>query len=58
MNESAPQKYICVNCGYIYDPATGDEAGGIAPGVAFEALPDSWQCPLCYVGKDEFDPLD
>ncbi|MDE7154757.1 MAG: rubredoxin, partial [Muribaculaceae bacterium] len=26
----------------------------IAPGTAFEDLPDDWVCPLCGVGKDEF----
>jgi rubredoxin len=51
-------RYICVSCGYIYDPEVGDEAGGIPPGTAFEDLPDDWTCPLCYVGKDQFDPLD
>jgi rubredoxin len=51
-------RYICISCGYIYDPKEGDEAGGIPPGTAFEDLPDDWTCPLCYVGKDQFDPLD
>jgi len=51
-------KYICVSCGYEYDPEVGDEAHDIAPGTAFEDLPDDWTCPLCYVGKDQFDPLD
>ena len=51
-------KYICTNCGYIYDPEQGDPANGIAPGTTFEDLPNEWACPLCYVGKDSFDPLD
>jgi rubredoxin len=51
-------RYICVNCGYIYDPAEGDPTNGIAPKTTFEDLPDDWICPLCYVGKDQFDPLD
>ena len=29
---------------------------GIAPGTAFEDLPDDWSCPLCGVGKDMFEP--
>jgi len=33
-------KYVCQACGYIYDPEKGDEASGIAPGTAFEDLPD------------------
>lgn len=51
-------KMICVNCGYVYDPEAGDPLNGIPPGVAFEALPAGWVCPLCYAGKDVFDPLD
>ena len=51
-------RYICCNCGYIYDPEKGDPENGIDPGTAFESLPDSWVCPICYVAKDQFDPLD
>ena len=51
-------RYICANCGYIYDPAKGDEMNDIPAGVAFEELPDDWVCPLCYATKDVFDPLD
>ena len=34
------KKYRCIPCGYIYDPALGDPDSGIAPGTAFEALPE------------------
>lgn len=51
-------RYICANCGYIYDPAKGDPLNAIPPGVAFEDLPADWVCPLCYVTRDHFDPLD
>jgi len=51
------EKYICVNCGYVYDPAVGDPAAGIPPGTPFEELPEDWVCPVCYVGKDQFDEL-
>jgi len=52
------QRYVCINCGYIYDPAVGDPLGGVPPGTAFEDLPDDWCCPLCYVSKNSFDPMD
>ena len=51
-------KYICINCGYIYDPAAGDPANGVAPGTAFEDLPGDWVCPICYVSRENFDPLE
>ena len=40
----------------MYDPAVGDPDNGVAPGTAFEDLPDDWACPLCSVGKDQFVP--
>jgi len=52
------RKYECDACGYIYDPAVGDPDNGVAPGTAFEDLPDDWVCPLCGVGKDEFSAVD
>lgn len=52
--EEKMKKYICEPCGYEYDPAAGDPDNGIAPGTAFEDLPEDWVCPVCGVGKDEF----
>ncbi|HPX59670.1 MAG: rubredoxin [Bacteroidales bacterium] len=52
------KKYECDVCGYVYDPAIGDEDAGIQPGTSFEDLPEDWLCPLCGVGKEEFSPID
>ncbi len=51
-------KWRCIPCGYIYDPAEGDADGGIAPGTAFEDLPADWVCPVCGVGKEDFEKMD
>ena len=51
-------KYQCGPCGYIYDPAVGDPDSGIAPGTAFEDLPEDWCCPICGVSKDMFEKMD
>ena len=48
------KKYKCGICGWVYDPAQGDEDGGIKSGTAFEDLPDDWTCGLCGVEKFEF----
>ena len=48
-------KYVCIICGYIYDPAEGAPESGIAPGPPFEASPDDWTCPACGVGKEHFE---
>ena len=52
------QKWICESCGFIYDPAEGDPDGGIAPGTAFEQIPDDWFCPVCGARKKDFVPYE
>ncbi len=49
------KKYVCKVCQYVYDPQKGDPDSGIAAGTSFEDLPDDWVCPVCGVGKDEFE---
>ena len=49
------EKYVCTLCGYVYDPAIGDEDGGIEPGTAFEDLPEDYRCPLCGAMKNFFE---
>jgi rubredoxin len=55
--ENAMQKMECP-CGYIYDPAVGDADNGIAPGTAWDALPEEWCCPLCGAEKSAFWKVD
>jgi rubredoxin len=50
-------KWECTACGYIYDPKLGDPDHGIAPGTAFEDIPDTWVCPQCGVDKSMFQKL-
>ena len=52
------QKYICNECGWVYDPAVGAPEENIAPGVKFEDLPEDFKCPVCGVGKDQFSPVE
>lgn len=49
------KKYICTVCDWVYIPDDGDPDGGIEPGTAFEDIPDDWVCPVCGVGKEEFE---
>jgi len=48
-------KWTCIPCGYVYDPEKGDPDHGVAPGTAFDALPDDWVCPVCGASKDQFE---
>jgi flavin reductase (DIM6/NTAB) family NADH-FMN oxidoreductase RutF/rubredoxin len=50
-------KYKCKVCGYIYDPEKGDPDGSIKPGTSFEAIPDSWTCPVCGADKNQFEKV-
>jgi rubredoxin len=52
------KKYKCVVCGHVYDPAEGDPDSGIAPGTAFDDIPDNWRCPICNVTKDMYEPME
>lgn len=52
------KKYICTPCGYIYDPEQGDPDSNIAPGTAFEDIPDGWFCPICGATKELFEPYE
>jgi rubredoxin len=54
----AMARYECLICGYVYNPEIGDPEKGVAPGTAFEDLPDTWECPECGVGKADFSPLE
>ena len=50
-------KYVCTVCGYVYDPAEGDPDNGVAPGTAFEKVPEDWVCPPCGATKDMFERM-
>ena len=43
------KKYRCVVCDWVYDPAVGDPDG--------EEIPEDWVCPVCGVGKDQFEEV-
>lgn len=52
------KKYICTVCQWVYDPAIGDPESGIVAGTPFEDIPEDWTCPLCGVGKEDFEPVE
>ncbi len=40
-------KYVCTVCGYVFDEEV--------EGATFDSLPEDYECPLCGVGKDQFE---
>ncbi len=51
-------KYACDICGWVYDEEKGSPENGIAPGTAFDDLPEDFVCPLCAVPKENFSKVD
>ncbi len=47
-------KYICNICGFEYDENLGYPDEGIAAGTEWSNVPDTFTCPLCGVGKEQF----
>ncbi len=52
------RKFLCLPCWYIYDEELWDEDGWLAPWTKFEDIPNNWRCPVCWVSKKDFIPLD
>ena len=52
--EVTPMKYVCDVCGWEYDEELGCPEKGIAPGTPWAEVHDDFECPLCFVGKDQF----
>ncbi len=50
------QQFICRVCGLVYDERTGDADSGLAAGTRWDDIPDDWACPICGVGKADFEP--
>ena len=50
-------RYVCEVCGWEYDPTEGVPELDIAPGTAFNDLPDDFECPECGEGKEYFSPV-
>ncbi len=50
----AAKVHVCDYCRYEYNPVEGDPESRVAPGTAYEDLPEDWVCPICGEGKDTF----
>gem|GEM_PF-381836 len=52
--EDMENSYECGFCEKRYSPMEGDSSQGVEPNTPFEDLPDSWTCPVCSRGKEQF----
>lgn len=55
MERVATRVWKCTICGWVYDEAEGCPDEGIAGGTRWEDVPESWICPECGVGKNDFE---
>jgi len=46
----------CKTCSWIYDPVAGEPNQGVSPGTAWADVPDTFLCPVCFMGKSDFVP--
>jgi rubredoxin len=51
------KSWECIACGWVYREEKGHRESGVEPGTPFQDLPEDWTCPLCGVGKDQFEEL-
>lgn len=50
--------YICDVCQWVYSEEDGVPEAGIAPGTKWEEVPEDFVCPVCFVGKEQFSPVN
>jgi len=53
----AAATWHCELCGFVYDAAEGLPGHGIAPGTAWQDVPEDFHCPDCAATKKDFTPL-
>ncbi|MDQ5883381.1 MAG: hypothetical protein QG654_294 [Patescibacteria group bacterium] len=49
------KKYVCLDCGWIYDESLGVPEKNIAPGTKWAELPDDFKCLECDTLKGQTD---
>ncbi len=50
--------YQCRDCLTIFDEEIGEIDNGIPAGTLFDALPETYCCPLCDGSKNNFNPVE
>lgn len=52
-------RFICPNCEYVYDEATGAPREGWPAGTPFAEIDEDWTCPDCGVREQvDFLPIE
>lgn len=51
-------RYICRNCGWMYNEAKGFPEADIEPETHWNDLPDDFECPNCWADKEKFRKVE
>ena len=51
-------RYECSVCGYIYDESIGAVEENLMPDTSWREISESWHCPNCGVGKEDFELIE
>ncbi|MEI8032494.1 MAG: GNAT family N-acetyltransferase [Chlorobiaceae bacterium] len=57
ITEHDKDPWMCRECGWLYNPAEGDQENRIKAATPFRLLPNDWSCPVCFAGKTMFELL-
>ncbi len=52
------RRYMCLQCGYIYEEEHGWPEDGIPPGTRWEEVSLTWRCPECGAMKEDFEMIE
>lgn len=55
--EPSREVHQCTSCFTVYDTTYGDLKAGIAPGTPFDAVPETFICPVCEAPKTAFGKI-
>ena len=47
-------KFVCKHCGWIFDEKKGLLEADIEPDTPWDEIPDDFEGPLCWAGKEKF----
>ncbi|GAB2745437.1 rubredoxin [Kitasatospora kifunensis] len=51
------KSWMSLICGWIYKEEPGLPEEGIAPGTAWDDVPENWTCPECGSRKEDFEMI-
>lgn len=52
------KQWRCLICDFIYNEELGFPKGDIPAGTLWRDVPNTWKCPDCEVGKEDFELLN